>query len=205
MRWLQNSASHRRISGFPHQRGVYAVEFAIVVGLFLTMILMVIEISRAMYIWHSLQEGTRRAARMAAVSDFSDTAALERIRQTAVFRDNPGTLPFGSPVTDQDVAIEYLYAQDTGEGKSALVPIPTGSLPACPARNRVNCAADANGESCIRFIRVSICKGGSGNGCARLQYQPLISLINFPVNLPPSASVVKAESLGYAPGMPLCE
>lgn len=44
-----------------------AVEFALIGGLFLTLLLGVIEIGRAMFVWNTLGEATRRAARLAAV------------------------------------------------------------------------------------------------------------------------------------------
>lgn len=53
-------------------RGVYMVEFAIVGALLLTVLFACIEFSRATYTFAALNEGTRRAARLAAVCPLND-------------------------------------------------------------------------------------------------------------------------------------
>ncbi len=55
------------------QHGVYAVEFAIVAGLFLVLLFAVIEIGRMMYTFSVLNEASRRAARLAVVCQTDDT------------------------------------------------------------------------------------------------------------------------------------
>lgn len=47
------------------------VEFALIGAFFLTLLLGVIEIGRAMFVWNTLGEATRRAARLAAVCPIS--------------------------------------------------------------------------------------------------------------------------------------
>ena len=44
------------------QRGVAAVEFALVVIIFLTLLFGIIELARSMYVFNTLKEVTRRAA-----------------------------------------------------------------------------------------------------------------------------------------------
>ena len=48
--------------------------FAILGVLFFTFVFGVIEVSRALYLWNTMTEVTRRAARAAAVSNFSSGA-----------------------------------------------------------------------------------------------------------------------------------
>ncbi|ABV36977.1 conserved hypothetical protein [Shewanella sediminis HAW-EB3] len=55
------------------QRGVYAVEFAIVAGVFLMLLFAIIEVGRLMYTYNVLHEASRRAARIAVVCQVTDT------------------------------------------------------------------------------------------------------------------------------------
>jgi len=56
-----------------YQRGVYAVEFAIVAGIFLMLLFAIIEVGRLMYTYNVLHEASRRAARIAVVCQMTDT------------------------------------------------------------------------------------------------------------------------------------
>lgn len=49
------------------QRGVFAVEFALVGGVFLLLLFSVLEIGRLLFTWNVLNEASRRAARLAVV------------------------------------------------------------------------------------------------------------------------------------------
>ncbi|AQS35941.1 TadE-like protein [Shewanella psychrophila] len=55
------------------QKGVYAVEFALVGGFFLILLFAIIEVGRLMYTYNVLHEASRRAARIAVVCQVSDT------------------------------------------------------------------------------------------------------------------------------------
>ncbi len=190
---------------FGRQRGVVTAEFAMVSLIFFTFMFAVMEMARAIYLLNTLQEVSRRAAMMAAVTDFSDPVAMAAVRQQAVFRNSPGTLLLGDPITDAYVHIDYLSLASTGSGGLALTPISTSGLPACVARQRINCVADPNSSSCIRFVRVRLCTPGSADGaCTPVQYQTLVPLISFPATLPVSTTIVRAESLGMRPGSPMC-
>ncbi|MRW85843.1 pilus assembly protein [Pseudoduganella sp. FT26W] len=185
------------------QRGATAAEFALCAVVFFTVVFFIIELARALYLLNTLQETTRRAAAMAAVSDFSDPAVMNQVRQAAVLRDGPGMLLLGAPVTDAHVRIDYLSLPRTAGGVMTMTPMPAASLPACPARARIQCVANPNGDSCIRFVRVRICAPDAAD-CKAVLYQPLLPLtaINFP--LPPATTIAKAESLGFQPGSTLC-
>lgn len=183
------------------QAGVFAVEFALVAVLFFSVIFSVMELARFLYLWNTLQEVTRRAASAAAATDFSNPAAKDLVRQRAIFRASAGTLSLGEPITDQHIRIDYM-ALVPGPGGSTMTAI--AALPGCPARNRLKCTANPNDASCIRFVRVRVCDPGDTSVCNAVHYQSLVSLINLPIDLPRSTTIVKAESLGYTPGMPLC-
>src|SRR5471032_2109831 len=104
------AASH---SPFPRVRdrclqGATVVEFAIVLIAFLSLVFGVFEVLRAIYLYNILQDVTRRAATLAANANFQDGAAMNAVRQSAIYRDTPGGLLFGAPVTDAHVRIDYL-------------------------------------------------------------------------------------------------
>jgi hypothetical protein len=180
----------------PNQHGGAAVEFALVLIAFLIVVFGIFEIARAMYMFNTLPEVTRRAARAAANISFNDGAALDLARKRAVLDEVSGILPLGTPVTYENIRFEYLYLPPKS---FALAPI--SSMPSCPAKNRLNCMADPNGTSCIRAVQASICQEGQGGGsCTRISYQPLFPFINLPLTLPTSITIVTAETLGYRTG-----
>lgn len=181
------------------QAGVAAVEFALVVLVFLMLVFGILEMARAMYICNTLQEVTRRTAELAANTDFSDGTALQRVRETGIFRDSPGFLIFAEPVTDAHVRIDYMAVTADG-GEMAATPIPTGSLPATPLENYQVCMNDPNDARCIRLVRVRICQPGTD--CTPVPYEPIVSLIPFVFNLPFSTTVAPAETLGRPAGLP---
>lgn len=178
------------------------VEFALVLTIFFTFIFGVIELARAMYLINTLQESTRRAAAAAAVTNFSDQAAMDRVRQRAIFRDSAGPLLLGPPVTDEHIRIDYMSLTNDGTGQLSLQPV--SSMPPCPARNRLICLADPNDSRCIRFVRARVCDPDSGSACRPVRYQTLAPLIHLPINLPKATTIVTAETLGFLPGMTPC-
>ena len=62
------------------QRGTTAVEFAIVVALFLMLLLGMMEMGRMLYYWNAGVEATRLGARVAAVCDINDSAIKTRMQ-----------------------------------------------------------------------------------------------------------------------------
>jgi len=59
-------------------RGLYTVELAIVAPLAFTLLFGVIEAGRAMFVYNTLEEVTRRGARLAAVCQLNDAAIARR-------------------------------------------------------------------------------------------------------------------------------
>jgi Flp pilus assembly protein TadG len=193
-----------RGAGRSAQTGAAGLEFALVSIVLFTLLFGIIEIARVMYMYNTLAESTRGAARAAANIDFHNTSGLSLARQQAIFRQSPGALVVGDPITDQHIRIDYLSLARQGNGSLAMTPILPGSLPGCPSRNRQNCLTDPYGSSCIRLVRVRVCNPGAGNECDPVQYQPLFGLIPLNISLPTSTTIVNAESLGYNAGDALC-
>jgi Flp pilus assembly protein TadG len=84
------------------QRGTTTVEFAIVGLLVITLLFAIIEFGRILFTLNMLQEGARRAARVAAVCAVSDSAIADK----ALFANLPG-------LTTSNVHVEYLNASGT--------------------------------------------------------------------------------------------
>jgi hypothetical protein len=191
----------RQIGRLSHQQGVAAVEFALVVIVFLIVVFGIMEIARAMYMFNTLPEVTRIAANAAANISFNDDAALDIARKRAVFDETSGALPFGNPITYEHIRIEYMELPANGMALQIV-----GTKPSCPAQNRLNCMKDPNSPNaanltCIRAVQARICQEGkTGGSCTRVTYEPLFPLISLPLSLPTSATIVTAETLGYRTG-----
>lgn len=177
------------------QRGVAAVEFALVVIPFFLLMFGVMEFGRLLYLWNTVQEVSRNAARQAVVTDFNNTAAIAAIKRSAVFRSTDGTLPAASEISNVNVNIKYLNA--TGTVPAVMPSDPGDNIAACLDATRV--------DSCIRFVEVSVC---SGDPCAAVPFIPMISLFSQSgtyssdltgLKIPMSTVRMPAESLGFQP------
>ena len=185
------------------QRGAAAVEFGLVAMLLFTLLLGIIEFGRFMYLWNTVQEVTRKAAREAVVSDF--TAGVDAIQRTAIFQaGSSGTvsLPAGGEVTNLRVQIRYLNADG----------VDASPMPASPADNISACLDPARLDSCILYVEAKVCQS-HGDSCDpvrdSVQYEPMVGLftgvhlgpfnIDLRINIPQSTVVMPAESLGYHP------
>ena len=202
---LENNHQPFRRSGSlgRKQHGGAAVEFALLVIIFLSLVFGILELARAIYLFNILQEVTRRAGTMAANSNF-DAGTLETIRSQALFSDANGNLIYGAPITPAHLKIDYLsISRDTGTG--AVTPQPISSMPACPTQNHANCVADPYGASCIRLVRVRVCQPGGGNSCTPVPYQMQFPFIDLSgLKLPRSETIVPAHTLGYKFGSVGC-
>lgn len=89
---MNPSTIHRR------QHGAAAVEFAIVAGLLVTLLLGIVELSRLMFYWNTATELTRLGARIAVVCGMDDAAIKSRMQ--ALF-------PL---VSDAEIDVDYLPA-----------------------------------------------------------------------------------------------
>lgn len=178
------------------QRGVAAVEFALVAIPFLLLLLGAIEFGRLLYLWNTAQEVTRNAARQAVVSNF-DNASVVAIQRSAVFRVNDGYLPASSEISNANVIIRYLDAAGNE----------IDNKPSDPNANVVACLN--NSPSCIRFVEVCLSTGTTCRPGQSIAFKPMIGLFsgsdpNSPdlrgIRIPLSTVRMSAESLGFRPG-----
>nr|WP_315392469.1 TadE/TadG family type IV pilus assembly protein [uncultured Duganella sp.] len=181
--------------------GVVTAEFAIIMIFFITIICGVIEFARVMYMLNTVQMVTRRAAALAANADLSSGAAMSAVRQQSVFRNSPGSLVLGAPVTDAYVRIRYLSIDDVN---GSVAEIPLVDLPACPANNRANCMRNPYSATCVRLVRAQICDPAVANECRGVKYQALFSLVGLSFDLPKATAISNVETLGAPPGEQPC-
>jgi Flp pilus assembly pilin Flp len=189
------------------QRGASAVEFGLVAVVFFVLLLGIIEFGRIFYLWNTVQEVTRRAAREAVVRGFA-AADQNAVKGASVFHCQlaaPGqaypssctggtfSLPGGAEVTNLRVDLRYLNASMDD----------VSPMPSDVGENFTNCEADRNGNDCIRFVEARICQP-QGNNCNPVQYAgPLLGFFPFlAVDIPASTVVMPAESLGFRPVSP---
>lgn len=175
------------------QRGAAAVEFGIIALLFFTLFFGIIEFGRVFYLYNTVQEVTRCAARAATVtwkdSDSWDYTESNSIPQQCLF--GADELVAGWEIHGINVRLRALNLA----GNEAN----PGSVYA----NLSNCADSPAGTNCIRFVEASLwCD--SGDYCDqtthRITYSPMFGLIPLPasgIQLPPSTVRMPAESLGY--------
>ena len=196
--WAANRPLRRSAHGRPpRQRGGAAVEFALLVALFLILVFGIFEMARLVYLFNTLQEVTRRAASLAINSPF-DAASQDSLRKRALIGGKDGNLLLGAPVTFRHLRLEYLSLSRESPTTLALRTVTT--LPADPARNRLNCLANPSADNCIRFVRVSICQPGA-EGCGAVPYRMLFPLVHFSgLNLPHSETIAPAQTMGYTAG-----
>jgi hypothetical protein len=91
---------------FLSQRGTTTVEFAIVGTVFFVVLFGVIEVGRALFVWNTVTEATRRGARVAVVCPVNHPA----IARVTIFGD-PGTgdsSPVLKNLSTANVRVDYL-------------------------------------------------------------------------------------------------
>lgn len=166
---MKNYSRHQR-----QQQGAAAVEFAIIALLLFILLFGILEFGRLFYIYNTVQEVTRHAAREAVVR-WVDNSSTSPAKVLALF--GGASLPAGAEITAANIDIQYLTA-------SGSVPSP---FPLSASDNIAACLTGPAG--CIALVQVSIV-GAS--------YLPMVGLFPF-LNLPIPASTVTmpAESLGY--------
>jgi len=187
---MNRAATRRSLAA---QCGATAVEFSFAAMVFFTFVFGVIELARAMYMWSTMVEVTRRAARFASAANFAAPLALADVKHRAMFADLPGGLPLRGDVSENNLLIDYL--------NGSLAPV--DPMPACPEQNIINCNIDPEGDSCIRFVRVRLCVESSGASCSRVDYVPMVGAGFFPggpLQFPTFATVTPVATLGRQPG-----
>jgi Flp pilus assembly protein TadG len=94
-----------------YQSGLATVEFALIGALAFTVLFGVIEIGRALFVWNTLSEATRRGARLAAVCPMGDPA----IARVAILSNagGPNTSPVVGNLNTTNVTVAYLDEDGT--------------------------------------------------------------------------------------------
>ncbi|HVK53561.1 MAG TPA: TadE family protein [Burkholderiales bacterium] len=169
------------------QHGAAIIEVALTMMVFLVVSLGIMELGRIMYLWNTVQEVTRRAAREAVVRDF--TSQVGAIQREAIFRSGStgaAYLPAGLEISNTNIQISYLNAS-----LSEASP-----LPADPADNLSACGDASRTSSCIRFVEACVATNSTCTGA--VTYVPMAGLFPFlAVSIPVSSVVMPAESLGF--------
>ena len=80
--------AQRRLVTSGRQRGVTAVEFAFISGVFFTLLIGIVEFSRVLFYWNTAAEVTRLGARMAVVCDSGQASIKTRMRDMLPILDN---------------------------------------------------------------------------------------------------------------------
>jgi len=197
--------ARRRPGLHARQRGTAAVEFALLAAVFFTLVFGIFEVARLMFVYNTLQEVTRRAAAAAVNVYPRDGAAIQQVKQEAVFRDSPGELMLAPSITDASIRIEYLaLKRDPVSSELSLAKIDEGDWPNCAAQNRQICMRDPNANNCIRFVQVSICDTADATNCKPVNSTTMLPLVTLTVPLHKATTIAPAESLGYKMGMSPC-
>ncbi|SIT50180.1 TadE-like protein [Paraburkholderia piptadeniae] len=76
-----NRTAIRRLPGARRQRGVAAIEFALVSTLFFTLLIGVMEMGRVLFYWNTAAEATRLGARVAVVCDVNSSSVVRNMQQ----------------------------------------------------------------------------------------------------------------------------
>lgn len=180
------------------QRGVAAVEFALVAIPFFLLLLGAMEFGRLFYVWNTAQEVTRHAARQAVVTNFKDAAAIAAVKRAAVFRATSGSLPAAPEISDANVVIRYLNA-------ASAVASP---MPSDPGDNMAACLDTMRVASCIRYVEVCLSMNATCSPGQPIPFQPMIGLFATSganstdltgIRIPLSTVRMPAESLGFNP------
>ncbi len=181
-----------------NQQGVAAVEFALVVIPLLLLLLGAMEFGRLMYVWNTVQEVTRNAARQAVVTDFTSTSDIAAIKHSALF--SSASLPAYADIRNANVNIRYLNSSG-----AVATPIPTS-----PSDNIAACLDATRTAECIRFVEVCISNstGDTCDGNQSMSFIPMIALFSKSgdystdltgIKIPLSTVRMPAESLGFSP------
>lgn len=111
------------------QQGLHTVEFAVAGLLFLVLLFGVLEFGRALFVWNSLTEATRRGARVAASCPEGSATAIENaVRFLPELRDN-GTVST-EYIRDGRGHVLYVRVALTGYQHHLLLPLFDQWLPA---------------------------------------------------------------------------
>lgn len=187
---VRDDSWSRRVRRSRRQSGATVVEFALIVLVFFAFLFAIIDLARLMFLYNTLQESTRRAASAASVSDATNAAAMDRIRQNAIFRTTPGGLALMTELTDSAIRIDYMSLNRDASGVYTMQVSTTGSTSSLAA-NRRNCAVDPYANNCVRLVRARVCDPQTTATCEPMKFSPSISFYNIRISLPIATTIVK--------------
>ena len=99
---MKHRSLQRRFAG---QRGVAAVEFALIASLFFTLLIGIIEFSRVLFYWNTAAEVTRLAARTAVVCDSGSSVVKSRMENMLpLLQDSNISVAYAPTGCDSDPA-----------------------------------------------------------------------------------------------------
>lgn len=156
------------------QAGVATVEMALCCLIFFTLVFGILEFGRMLYIYNTMQEVTRRAAREATIRWVDKTST---IKDVALFGGI--SMPGAPEIRDSNVFIRYLNA--AGSEVTTYPTSPGDNMSACNDVTRTN--------ECIRSVSVSL---------ENVTYVPMLSMFGYlSIAMPKTTVVMYAESLGF--------
>ena len=96
------------------QSGTTTIEFAIIGALLLMVIFGIVEVGRALFVWNTVAEVTRRGARVAAVCPPNHAG----VARTAIFDDpgGSGDSPVLNNLSVANIQVDYLDANGANTG-----------------------------------------------------------------------------------------
>jgi hypothetical protein len=165
------------------QRGVAAVEFAILGMAFITLLFALLETTRAVYMWSMLSNVTRMVARAAIVTAPNATALKPAVAKAIVAGADGRSTAFGVDVTVDTIQVKYLTLDFN----------PIGTPPASGNANIANCTANPAGSNCARFVQVQVCKAGTD--CDQLEFKPALPFL-MTIRVPTFLTILPVQSLG---------
>ena len=92
------------------EKGLFIVEFAIIAVVLFVILLAVMELARVIWIWNTLDEATRRGARVAAVCPVEDVSIVKRV---TIFARSGNDSPILRGLTTDNVTFSY-FTEDGG-------------------------------------------------------------------------------------------
>lgn len=98
-----NKIAILRLPGARRQKGVAALEFALVATVFFTLLIGVMEMGRVLFYWNTAAEATRMGARVAVVCDINSSQSTSN----PVVRDMQQMLPILQPA---NITVTYAPA-----------------------------------------------------------------------------------------------
>lgn len=187
------------------QRGAAIVEFALVAPLFFLLLLGAMEFGRLLYLWNTVQEVTRNAARQAVVANFAPST-IATIQNSAVFSADAGpgvfSLPAAGEITNARVLIRWLNANGN---EVTSKPTPEGNIAECLKEDWQNVVwlspSPSSDSKCIYFVEVCVSTGSTCSAENAIPYVPMVGLFSYlgAVKIPMSTVRMPAESLGFWP------